>query len=138
MTDIAAAIGLIQLEKLPALNQKRISNANYYEKHLTHKDIIKPHISRGSTHVFHQYSIRITDKFSINRFELMEYLKSNNIDTAIHYPVSLNRQPAFNQTNKRLCPVADQLSNEILSLPVHPGVTEPMLKKICTVINGVR
>jgi perosamine synthetase len=138
LTDIGGAIGCEQLKKLPAFNQQRIAHASYLDSHIAKKGLVIPHRMPDSTHVYHQYVLRITPEFSKNRAEFMAYLADHGIGSAIHYPIPIHRQPVYHELFPSVsCPVAERLCDEVLSLPVHPGVTEPMLEKICTTINGV-
>lgn len=138
MTDIGGAIGCEQLKKLPRFNQQRISHASYLDSHISTKGLLTPHRMPDSTHVYHQYVVRITPEFPMNRVEFMTSLADRGIGTAVHYPIPIHRQPVYFEQNPSVsCPVAEQLCDEVLSLPVHPAVTEPMLEKICSTINGV-
>ena len=138
MTDIGGAIGCEQLKKLPSFNKKRIANASYLDSHISAKGLLTPHRMPDSTHVYHQYVVRITPEFPMNRAEFMTSLADRGIGTAVHYPIPIHRQPVYLEQNPSVsCPVAEQLCEEVLSLPVHPALTEPMLEKICTTINGV-
>ncbi|MFA5745770.1 MAG: DegT/DnrJ/EryC1/StrS family aminotransferase [Candidatus Paceibacterota bacterium] len=136
MTDIAASIGIAQLEKLNLFNARRICNANYYDEHLKAHGVILPKRRDYCKHVFHQYVIRITDDCPITRSEIINILKQKGIDTAIHYPISINKQPMYKNMNVE-CPVAEKISGEILSIPVHPSLTTDDLKYVCDTINGV-
>ncbi len=138
MTDIAAAIGISQLKKLESFIEKRISNANYMTKRLEKvKGIIPPKIFSNRRHVFNQYTIRITDDFPVNRDKLGEILKSNDIGYGIYYPLPINRQPIYKKNNNDNFPVSERLSDEVISLPVHPSLNESDLNKICTIIEGI-
>ncbi len=71
LTDIGGAIGCEQLKKLPDFNQKRISHASYLDSHLAAKGLVTPHRMPGSTHVYHQYVVRITPEFLMTRAKFM-------------------------------------------------------------------
>jgi len=138
MTDIGGAIGCAQLKKLPGFNERRCSNAAYFDSNIHAKGIVTPCRLPGSTHVFHQYVVRITPDFPMKRAELIAYLAGLGISTAVHYPIPIHQQPVYaGKTAATSCPVAGRLSDEVLSLPVHPNVTEPMLSAVCAAINGV-
>ena len=139
LTDIGGAIGSEQLKKLPAYNKTRAANAAYLDKHLQKKGLIIPQRRDGTVHVYHQYVVRITPDFPMKRAELMTYLAERGIGTAVHYPIPIHSQPVYLEQNKKKvsCPVSEQLCDEVLSLPVHPNVTKPMLETICSTINGV-
>ncbi|NMB80001.1 MAG: DegT/DnrJ/EryC1/StrS family aminotransferase, partial [Methanomicrobiales archaeon] len=138
LTDIGGAIGREQLKKLPAFNRRRIENAAYLDSHIRREGIITPARLPGATHVYHQYVIRVTPDFPMTRAEFMKYLADKGIGSAIHYPIPIHRQPVYEQQGPAVsCPVSEKLGNEVLSLPVHPNVTQPMLDEICAAINGV-
>lgn len=134
MTDIGAAIGRVQLAKLDEFNTRRREIAAYYDRHLD--KVVVPTVGSGVTHVYHQYAIRITDGCRLTRDALSAKLREEGIGTAVHYPVPLHRQPAFTAFAADMsCPVAERLAREILSLPVHPMVTDEEREYIVQCIN---
>jgi len=141
MTDIQAAIGIVQLEKVDELNQKRIENATYLNKYIKRSGITLPVRNNNVKHVYHQYAITINeeDGFSSSREELMADLRKNGVGSAIHYPLPIHRQPLYRDlgyTEKDvICPVADRVATKILSLPVHPALTKEDLKIIAETVN---
>ncbi len=138
MTDMAAALGLVQLRRLEGFNEKRRKNAVYFNRHLSVKGLMTPITPPGMEPVFHQYVIRLTEAFPMDRSRFMEYLRDNGIGSAVHYPIPLQRQPVFGLKNEPdPCPVATRLAGSVLSLPVHPMVEERHLAHICETINRV-
>jgi len=138
MTDIGGALGSVQLKKLPGFNRKRTAHAAYLDAHLHAPGLVTPYCMPGSTHVYHQYVVRITSGFPISRADLITRLGEEGIGTAVHYPVPIHQQPAYMNDQRSVpCPVAERLCEEVLSLPVHPNVTDSMLAEICSTINGV-
>ncbi|ACL16174.1 DegT/DnrJ/EryC1/StrS family aminotransferase [Methanosphaerula palustris] len=138
MTDIGGAIGRVQLQKLPGFNKKRIVHATYLDTHIHLPGLVTPVHLPETDPVYHQYVIRVTDKCSLNRDELIQNLHNNGIGTAVHYPIPIHRQPVYLDSNKSpSCPVAERLCGEVLSVPVHPNITNPMLETICDTINGM-
>lgn len=139
MTDIAAAIGIVQLKKLDKYNQRRRKNAEYYNSHLSVKGLVLPHASTGMYHVYHQYVVRLTEEFPMKRDEFIEYLKTKGIGTAVHYPIPIHRQPLYALANDPdPCPVSTRLASSVLSLPVHPLLDGKELAYICDTINRVK
>ncbi len=128
ITDIAAAIGIEQLKKLKDFNCARRTNAFYLNQKLKQTKLILPNITEG--HVFHQYIIR-TDK----REELMNKLLEKDILSAIHYPLPIHKQHAYKEHNHETFPVAERLSEEVLSLPVHPSLSLEDLDKIAEALE---
>ena len=135
MTDINAAIGRAQLAKLDGFNRRRQENAAYYDSHITAPGLILPAVAPGRTHVWHQYSLRVTGRFPLPRDELMAYLREHRIGCAVHYPIALTRQPLYAGVSS--CPVAESLAASVLSIPVHPRVTDEGRAYVAETINGV-
>lgn len=138
LTDIAAAIGLVQLKKLEKFNSRRRKNAQYLSSNIKHKGLITPFVADGIQHVFHQYVLRITGEFPMKRQEFMDYLKGKGVGSAIHYPIPLHQQPYYGSSEgDDPCPVATKAAAEVLSLPVHPALDGRELAYICDTINRV-
>jgi perosamine synthetase len=141
MTDIQAAIALAQLKKLDGFNEKRIKNAEYFNKHIKISGLKLPYRKNGVKHVYHQYAVAVEEGFPMSRDGFMEYLKSKGIGCAIHYPLPIHKQPLYQKLGyideEVKCPVATSLSKKILSLPVHQALTEKDLNYIVEVINNL-
>jgi perosamine synthetase len=138
MTDIGAALGIVQLKKLDKFNTRRRKNAEYYNTHLSVRGLITPEVSPDVSHVYHQYVLRLTDDFPMSRAEFIDYLKAKGIGSAIHYPIPVHRQPLYGlDNNPDPCPVATRLAASVLSLPVHPLLDQKELSYICDTINKV-
>ncbi len=133
MTDVHAAIGLAQLHKLEQFNAARIANARYLNANL--RGVGVPITPEGYTHVFHQYTIRVPDG---RRDALAEHLEANGIGTGVYYPVAIHQQTYYTRQlgyNQRL-PEAERATQEALSLPVHPALTQAALETIVASVNG--
>jgi perosamine synthetase len=140
MTDIAAAIGLAQLEKLPDFNTKRRNNAECYNRELGGvKGLSVPYVADRNEHVYHQYVLKVEGHSPISRDKLKESLASAGIGSAIHYPTPIHLQPYYHKLgySKDICPVSQELSKKVLSIPVHPGVTEEDIKFISNTIKNM-
>jgi len=132
MTDVHAAIGNAQLAKLSMHNQKRRENAEFYSSHL--KGVTVPSVPEGYTHVFHQYTIRVPDG---KRDVLREYLKENEIGSEIYYPLPIHKQGFYiDMFGEKSFPEAEFAASEVLSLPVHPSLTQADLEKVAGTINS--
>ncbi|MDD1705348.1 MAG: DegT/DnrJ/EryC1/StrS family aminotransferase [Methanoregula sp.] len=139
MTDMAAAIGLVQLKKLEKFNLRRRKNAAFYDANLKVRGLEIPRVSEGVNHVYHQYVVRLTEEFPLSRADFIEYLKAKGIGSAIHYPIPIQRQPVYALANDPdPCPNATALSSSVLSLPVHPLLDSKELAYICETINKVK
>ncbi|QSZ67872.1 DegT/DnrJ/EryC1/StrS family aminotransferase [Methanofollis aquaemaris] len=135
MTDLAAAVGRVQLKKLDGFNRRRQENADYYRTHITAPGLVLPAVAPGRTHVWHQYSLQVTDAFPLSRDDLMAHLREQGIGCAVHYPVALNHQPLY--AGADACPISEKLAASVLSIPVHPNVTDEGRAYICDAINEV-
>ena len=139
MTDVAAAIGLVQLRKLEKFNMRRRKNAEYYDTHLSVKGLLTPGVAPGMHHVYHQYVIRLTDEFPMKRADFIEYLKAKGVGTAVHYPIPIHHQPVYARANEPdSCPIATRLASSVLSIPIHPLLDQKELAYICDAINRVK
>jgi len=129
MTDIAAAIGLAQLPKLPGYNERRRAIAARYDTEL--HGVIVPTAPAGVTHVYHQYTIRVS-----RRDEFAERLRERGVGSAIYYPIPVHRQAPYRALGygEASYPVTDRLTAEVLSIPVHPSLTDD---EVATVIGAV-
>ncbi len=131
MTDLQAALGLAQLAKLKVFNETRIANARYLTEHLRDV-IISPQVKDGCRHVFHQYTIRVKG----DRDRIVEQLTERGIGTGIYYPLPVHKQPIYQELGYTDClPVAEAMSREVLSLPVHPALTREDLDRIVQAVN---
>jgi dTDP-4-amino-4,6-dideoxygalactose transaminase len=125
MTDISAAIGRVQLSKLQKFNTRRQEIADRYNAALS-AYVSVPDNRRG--HVFHQYTVRCK-----KRDELRQHLDDNGVGTGIYYPTLLyDYSPMKNL--KTHCPNAERLITEVISLPVHPALTD---QDVSTVIDTI-
>jgi dTDP-4-amino-4,6-dideoxygalactose transaminase len=133
MTDVHAAIGLAQLQKLERFNAARISNARFLSENL--QGVTTPTAPVGRRHVFHQYTIRVPDG---QRDALREALSDQDIGTGVYYPVPVHQQDYYvNALGYDVTlPEAEQASAEVLSLPVHPALGDEDLEAIVAAVNG--
>lgn len=129
-TDIASAIGLEQLKKLPGFLKKRRTNAKFYNEHI--KNVEMPYVPKGAEHAYHQYTIKCK-----KREKLTEILKKNEIGFGIYYPKPLHHYPHLQKFGHKDLKVSERLVNEVISIPIHPALTEKDLEKVVEVINGV-
>jgi len=127
LTDIAAALGVEQMKKVDRITKTRVRNAKLLTEGLTGiKGLILPRVLKGNSHVYHQYTIRVTEEFGHTREELIDFLKSNEIGCGIYYPKPLHLHKHFRKMGYKEgdFPVSEMLSKQVLSLPVNPFVTE--------------
>ena len=131
MTDVHAAIGLAQLGKLAGFNAKRRENAAFYDANL--KGVTTPFVPDNCEHIYHQYTICVPDG---KRDALREYLKENEIGSEIYYPLPINQQGFYEEMFGKLSfPAAEKAAEEVLSIPVHPSLSQDDLKFVAAKIN---
>ncbi len=132
MTDMHAAIGLAQISKLDKFNGKRQDNAAFYSKNL--KGVTTPFVPDGYMHVYHQYTVRVPDG---KRDALRTYLAEHEIGSEVYYPVPIHKQSFYTTEygyNVSL-PETEKAAAEVLSIPVHPGITPEDREKVAATIN---
>jgi dTDP-4-amino-4,6-dideoxygalactose transaminase len=131
LTDIQAALGLVQLDRLEWLTRQRIRHAETLTSHLS--GVTTPTIVPGYRHVFHQYTIRVPQ----GRDVIARRLQEVGVSTAVHYPIPIHRQPLYRSLGYRTrLPIAEQASNEVLSLPVHPALTRADLTLVAERVSS--
>ena len=126
LDTIQAALLLAKLEIFPQEVVMRQNIGEKYNKMFneTNPLIKTPYIAPGCTTVYGQYTVRVK-----HRKEFIAHLKSRDIPSVVHYPIPLHQQPAF-KTKKFELPSAEKSAKEVLSLPMHPYLTDKDLSKI--------
>ena len=134
MTDISAAIGLAQLDKIDGFNDKRIANADYLNNGLKDIDgVITPYCAPGSKHVYHQYTIRVEKG---DRDDWVDIINDCGVGTGIHYPIPLYNQPIYRALGiEGDCPNAELAADNVISLPVHPSLTKQDLDLVIEAVK---
>ena len=134
LTDVAAAIGRQQLRRLEGWNDRRRANAAHLTSHLVG---VKPPLEpAGCRHVFHQYTIRVPD----GRDPLQAHLTSRGVGSAVYYPTPIHRlkpyliEPGRPDPRWEL-PETDRAADEVLSIPVHPSLSQEELQQVVDAVN---
>ena len=135
MTDISAAIGLAQLDKIDEFNDKRIENAAYLNEGLKDVDgVITPYCAENSKHVYHQYTIRVEKG---DRDDWVDIINDCGVGTGIHYPIPLYNQPIYGKLGiEGNCPNAELAADNVISLPVHPSLTKEDLDLVIEAVKN--
>jgi dTDP-3-amino-3,4,6-trideoxy-alpha-D-glucose transaminase len=132
LDEIQAAILRSRLPRLPAWTDRRRRLAAAYRARLVDApvDTIP---ERDSGHVYHLFVVR-----SDARSELQAHLATRSIETLIHYPVPVPQQPAFPAASPADCPAAARACNEVLSLPLHPAMSNDDVNEVATALLAFR
>ncbi|MGW8315709.1 MAG: DegT/DnrJ/EryC1/StrS family aminotransferase [Bacteroidales bacterium] len=131
LDTLQAAILRVKLKSLEGYHRARQQAADFYDRALGGlQGVITPVRSGFSTHVYHQYTLRVPDH---SRDELREHLKQHGVPSMVYYPVPLHLQKAYEDLGYRKgdLPVAESLSEQVLSLPMHTELEEEQQQFIC-------
>ena len=139
MTELQAALGVAQMSRLHEYNSARRRNAAALSAGLAElQGLVLPDVPAGRSHVFHQYTVRVTPDARVGRDELRRNLCSLGIDSGVYYPRPVFDYECF-RADPRLgtphTPRAARFAHEVLSLPVHPGLRSSHIEQI---VEGVR
>lgn len=139
MTDLHAAIGLVQLGRLEAFTAARRAHAAYFDEHLAAHVRTPEPAPAGCTHVYHQYTIRLEGRSAAERDQAVEKLAAAGVGSGVFYPVPANRQQHLLDLGLggESVPVAEQLAREVISLPVHPQLTPADLETIVAAVRSL-
>ena len=131
-TDLHAAIGLAQMDRLDEFTEKRRANAAYLNANI--KSLITPKVQGDYGHVWHQYTVRVDG--GRDRDAAVKQLNDAGIGTGIFYPIPAHQQGYMRErVGEVSLPVAEQLAKEVISLPVHPRLSQADLDTIVTEVN---
>lgn len=137
LDSVQAAILGIKLRHLDAYSSRRREAADYYDAALADVDALETPVRQyNSTHVFHQYTLKVKDG---RRDALKEYLKEQGVPSMIYYPLPLYEQKAFKGTAANqvdFLPVTDSLCKEVISLPMHSEMDEQTLEYIVRTVKS--
>jgi dTDP-3-amino-3,4,6-trideoxy-alpha-D-glucose transaminase len=130
LDELQAAILRARLQWLPRWTNDRRALAAGYRRQLAGAPLtVPPECDRG--HVYHLFPVLSTD-----RTALQQHLRARGVETLIHYPVPIPRQPALAQAQPAECPVADRVCDQVLSLPLHPGLTLQTIAEVAAALQG--
>lgn len=133
MTDIHAAIGRVQLTKVDAWTTTRRNNAAFLDTNL--QGVVVPPVVDGAVHVYHQYTIRVAE----DRDGFVAALKNeHDVGAGVYYPIPNHRLPSLAPYAPSLdLPETERAAREVVSLPVHPSLSQDDLDRIVTAVNVV-
>jgi len=134
MTDILAAIGLVQVDRLAEFTEKRRSNAAYLSNGI--EGAVTPRVRDGYGHVWHQYTVRVHK--GCDRDGAVRWLNEAGVGTGIFYPIPAHLQRYMREiVGDVAMPVAERLAREVISLPVHPQLNPADLDTIISAVNSL-
>lgn len=138
MTDVAAAVGRVQLTKLAGWTEQRRANAAYLDAHISAPNVITPPVSEGARHVYHQYTIRVRG----DREAAMAKLTEAGIGNAVYYPTPIHRLKPYWEPDQKASrtwdlPETERAAAEVVSLPVHPALRPDELERIAAAVNAL-
>ena len=125
MTEIQAAIGCVQLGKLPKFLEKRRKNAEKLTSNLKNSRKLKlPTEPKGYQHSWYLYTVRLKNAKEKERDEIVEKLRQKGIDAQVYYKCPIHLMPYYSKFGKYNLPETEKAAVQVFSLPVHPGVTD--------------
>ncbi len=131
LDELQAAILSIKLTYLDSENQERQKIAKFYCENIKNNHIILPTYPQNQQScVWHLFVIRCK-----KRDLLQKYLQENGVQTVIHYPIPPHKQQAYQEFNHLHLPITEQIHNEVLSLPIYPGLEHQDMVRIVNLIN---
>ena len=142
LTNLAAAVGLPQLDRLEASTAARVENARRLRADLSDIPglVLPPEPMAGRTHVYHQFTIRITDAASISRDEFVTQLNERGVGAGVYYPRNVFDYECYRSHPRVVIdpvPNATRIADEVVSLPVHPYLSDEDLGTISRTIREV-
>lgn len=132
MDEVQAAVLRVKLTALDRWNARRAEIADRYCEELAETDLVLPIVSEGNNHTWHQFSVRAP-----RRNDLMTHLKERGVDAMIYYPVPIHYHAPYAKYGhgEGSLPATEQVSREILNLPIHPHLTD---EQIAHTIESIR
>jgi dTDP-3-amino-3,4,6-trideoxy-alpha-D-glucose transaminase len=130
LDEMQAAILRARLAWLPGWTAERRGLAAEYRRRLAGSPVTVPP-ERDPGHVYHLFPILTRD-----RAALKAHLKARGVETLVHYPVSIPRQPALASQQPDQCPIAERVCAEVLSLPLHPGMTAQAVEEVAAALQA--
>lgn len=132
MSEIQAAIGVVQLEKLPGFVARRRENAKRLSKLLAKTDRLKlPEETDERRHSWYLYTVRLKDAAEAERNKILEELRKKGISAEAYYSTPVHLMPYYRERfGKCSLPETEKAAKQVFSLPIHPGVTEAQIDYI--------
>jgi dTDP-3-amino-3,4,6-trideoxy-alpha-D-glucose transaminase len=129
LDEMQAAILRARLSWLPKWTEERRALAAEYRRRLAGAPVTVP-AEHDAGHVYHLFPVLTRDRAS-----LQAHLKQRGVETLIHYPVPVSRQPAVAASPPAVCPIADRVCDEVISLPLHPGLSIDAVREVSAAVH---
>ncbi len=134
MTNICGAIGRCQLRKLDGFNTVRREHAAYLSANISNPLVTVPYVPEQAKHVFHQYTVKVAEG---KRDAFVKHLQDNGIGYGVFYPLSIPEQKCYEGMGFRKdWEITDTVKQQVVSLPVHPALSEEDLAEVVRVVNS--
>jgi dTDP-4-amino-4,6-dideoxygalactose transaminase len=140
MTELQAAVGVAQMQRLPEIIKARRENAAWLAERLAGiEGLVVPAEPEGRTHVYHQFTLRVGPETGRTRDEVVEAIRVRGVDTGVYYPRAVYDYACFRRDPRVgdvRSPAAERIAGEVFSLPVHPSLDERDLETIVGAVRG--
>lgn len=133
LDEMQAAILNVKLNYLDKWNTERNRIALRYLEGINNPNVELPIVNPDNYHVWHLFVVRVK-----NREEFQNYLNSLGISTLIHYPTAIHKQKAYTEYNNYSLPIAEEMADEVISLPMFYGMTDEQIDYVIESINGYK
>lgn len=130
LDEIQAVVLRVRLKYLDQDNVRRRQISRYYRENIHNEKIILPSTYSEESHVWHVFAVRTK-----NRDKFQDYLRQQDIQTVIHYPIPPHKQPAYKEWNHLSFPITEQIHREIVSLPISPVMTDVEVEEVVKIVN---
>lgn len=142
LTDLAAAVAVPQFSRLDAIVAARAANAATYTEAFADLDgLVTPAVAEGRSHVWHQYTVRVTDDARLGRDELVEALVARGVGAGVYYPRAVYDYDCFRDHPQVVigdgCPVAERVATQVVSLPVHQHLAPSDVEQVVDAVRAL-
>lgn len=132
LDEIQAAFLSLKLKDLDDANKERQRIAKAYDNGIHNKKVRLPEFPINCTsHVWHLYVVQCSE-----RLNLMNHLEEKGVQSLIHYPIPIHKQEAYFEFNKLDLPITEKMAEEVLSLPIYPGLCDDKIQHVIDSVNS--